>query len=80
MYGHNSYWLWGPAGATNGATTIAVNVPRDALTGMFASVTRAGSVNTGHGVWTEERGEPLWVCRGQSMSWAAAWPRLRHYG
>ena len=78
--GHNNYWLWGPAGAATGATTIAVNVPRGELDRMFARVTRAGSVDTGHAVWTEERGAPIWICRAQTESWAAAWPGLRHYG
>ena len=78
--GHNTYWIWGPRGATDGATTIAVNLDRDYLLTIFSSVTPAGTVDTGHGVWTEERGDPIFVCRGQRVSWAAAWPAARHYG
>jgi len=78
--GHNNYWLWGPVGARTGATTLAVNVSSGTLRRVFARVTLVGSVDTGHGVWTEERGAPIWLCRGQRLSWAAAWPQLRHYG
>jgi Dolichyl-phosphate-mannose-protein mannosyltransferase len=78
--GHNSYWWWGPSNATDGATTIAVNFSRKYLTTIFSTVTPAGTVDTGHGVWTEERGAPIWICRNQKISWARAWPDARHYG
>jgi 4-amino-4-deoxy-L-arabinose transferase-like glycosyltransferase len=78
--GHNSYWWWGPAGAHDGATTIAVDLPRSYLLTIFAQVTAAGSVTTPNGVWTEERGDPIWICRGQKVPWARAWPGARHYG
>ena len=77
---HNSYWMWGPAGARTGATTLAVNEHYGDLTRIFAHVTLVGSVATPHGVWTEERGDPIWLCRGQRITWQAAWPTLRHYG
>jgi Dolichyl-phosphate-mannose-protein mannosyltransferase len=77
--GHNSYWWWGPAGARDGATTIAVNLPRSYLLGIFSQVRSAGSVATPNGIWSEERGEPIWICTGQKVSWAAAWPAARHY-
>jgi 4-amino-4-deoxy-L-arabinose transferase-like glycosyltransferase len=78
--GHNSYWWWGPAGARNGATVIAVNLPQSYLRTIFTDVTQAGVVHTPGNVWTEERGDPIWVCRGQKVTWAAAWPGARHYG
>lgn len=78
--GHNNYWWWGPAGASNGATTIAVNLPRSYLLTIFSDVTPAGVVHTPGDVWTEERGDPIWICRGQKATWAAAWPAARHYG
>ncbi|MCZ7582500.1 MAG: glycosyltransferase family 39 protein [Deltaproteobacteria bacterium] len=34
---HNSYWLWGPRGAT-GETVIVLGATRDKLEGLFASV------------------------------------------
>ena len=78
--GHNTYWWWGPAGAADGATTIAVDLPRSYLLTIFSQVTLAGTVATPGGVWTEERGDPIWVCRDQKVTWAAAWPRAKHYG
>jgi 4-amino-4-deoxy-L-arabinose transferase-like glycosyltransferase len=79
--GHNSYWWWGTHGASNDSTAIAVNMSRADLLRIFSDVEPAGSVGMGHGgVWTEERGEPIWVCRGQRVPWSRAWPDLRHYG
>jgi 4-amino-4-deoxy-L-arabinose transferase-like glycosyltransferase len=79
--GHNSYWWWGTHGASDNSTAIAVNMSRGELLPIFADVERAGVVDNGHGgVWTEERGEPIWICRGQRRPWSSVWPDLRHYG
>jgi len=78
--GHNSYWWWGPAGATDGATTIAVDLPRSYLETIFGEVVSAGSVETPHDIWSEERGDPIWICRKQKIPWSSAWPAARHYG
>jgi hypothetical protein len=78
--GHNTYWWWGPVAARDGATTIAVNLPRGYLLTIFSEVRPAGSVQTPGGVWTEERGDPIWICQGQKQAWAQAWPAARHYG
>ncbi len=78
--GHNTYWWWGPVGAHNGAPTIAVDLPKQYLQTIFTEVTPAGTVATPDGVWTEERGDPIWICRDQRISWAQAWPAARHYG
>jgi 4-amino-4-deoxy-L-arabinose transferase-like glycosyltransferase len=78
--GHNGYWWWGPAGARDGATTIAVSLSRSYLLTIFRQVTPAGTVTTPGGVWTEERGDPIFICRGQKEGWTAAWPAARHYG
>lgn len=78
--GHNNYWWWGHSPAADGATTIAVNLPRSYLVTIFRHVVLAGAVRTPHDVWTEERGDPIWICTGQKVGWAAAWPAARHYG
>ena len=78
--GHNTYWWWGPAGAPDGATTIAVNLPRRYLERFFTEVVPAGVVRTPALVWTEERGDTIWICRGQKVPWARIWPTARHYG
>jgi hypothetical protein len=77
--GHNNYWWWGRVGAPDHSTTIAVNVPASYLRTMFSVVLPAGTVQTPHNVWTEERGDPIWICTGQKIPWSAAWPSLRHY-
>jgi 4-amino-4-deoxy-L-arabinose transferase-like glycosyltransferase len=78
--GHNTYWWWGPDGARNGSTTIAVDLSRSYLKTIFSQVTAAGFVATPGGVWSEERGDPIFVCRGQIVPWDRAWPSARHYG
>jgi 4-amino-4-deoxy-L-arabinose transferase-like glycosyltransferase len=79
--GHNSYWWWGTHGASDDSTAIAVNISRAEMQRVFTVVEPAGVVDTGHGgVWTEERGEPIWICRGQRLPWSTAWPGFRHYG
>ena len=77
--GHNNYWWWGPRGAREGATVIAVNLDKSYLQTIFASVTRVGSVDTGYGIWTEERGERIFICRNQTRTWAEIWPGAKHY-
>lgn len=78
--GHNTFWWWGPGRAPNDSTTIAVNLPRPYLLTIFRSVTPAGAVQTPHDVWTEEGGDPIYLCTQQYRTWAQAWPAARHYG
>lgn len=78
--GHNAFWWWGPDGARDQSTTIAIDLPRGYLLTMFAHVQYAGAVSTPGRVWTEERGDPIWICTGQIETWAQAWPASRHYG
>lgn len=78
--GHNNYWWWGPGASPDDSTTIAVNLPEPLLGRLFSQVRPAGRVLTPHGVWSEERGDQIWICTGQTTPWARAWPGLRHYG
>jgi len=57
-----------------------VNLSAGDLKQIFTDVRRVGTVDTPHGVWTEERGSPIFVCRGQRVPWAQAWPAAKHYG
>ena len=68
--GHNSYGWWGPARAADGATTIAVNLSHEYLSTIFGQVAPADFVDTGHGVRTEERGAPIWICRREKTTWS----------
>ena len=78
--GHNNFWWWGPGSSPDDSTTIAVDLPRSYLLTLFRSVAPAGVVETPHHVWSEERGDPIYVCTGQYRTWAQAWPAARHYG
>jgi hypothetical protein len=78
--GHNSYWWWGPGSASDHSTTIAINVPAAYLETIFTRVEPTGMVQTPQNVWTEERGDPIWVCTGQKSTWTTAWPSAKHYG
>lgn len=78
--GHNNYWWWGPGRAPDDSTTIAVNLPRSYLETIFAKVVLVGTVQTPDGAWTEERGDQIFLCTGQTEAWTTAWPTARHYG
>ena len=57
-----------------------VNDPSE-LAEVMALCGSSPEVDMGRGgVWTEERGESIWICRGQRVPWSSAWPDLRHYG
>ena len=77
--GHNTYWWWGPGNAPDRSTTIAVSLSRSYLLTIFGQVRYEGQVETPKGVWTEERGDPIWLCTDQRRSWTAAWIQARHY-
>ena len=78
--GHNTYWWWGPGGMSNDSATVAVNIPQSVLQGVFRRVRLVASVQTPNNVWTEERGDPIYLCTQQYASWSEVWPSLRHYG
>ncbi|MHB1518400.1 MAG: ArnT family glycosyltransferase [Acidimicrobiales bacterium] len=78
--GHNTFWWWGPGGMPNDSATVAVNVSRSALLTVFRRVRLVGSVQTPNNAWTEERGDPIYLCTQQYASWSDVWPSLRHYG
>lgn len=77
--GHNTFWWWGPGSAPDGSTTITINLPHDYLLTIFGHVRYEGAVATPNGVWTEEQGDPIWICSDQRRSWSAAWTQARHY-
>jgi hypothetical protein len=45
----------------------------------FRSVTLATRLDNGQGVDNEEQGQPVWVCRGLTGTWASDWLGWRHY-
>ena len=58
----------GDRGATDGATTIAVNLSKSYLQTLFEEVIPAGTVDTGWGIWTERAERPSWICRHQKLT------------
>jgi len=78
--GHNSFWWWGPPGG-DGRVVIVVGYAdgRAFLQRRFRSVTLAGRLDNGQGIDNEEQGQPVWVCRGLTGTWAASWRDWRHY-
>jgi 4-amino-4-deoxy-L-arabinose transferase-like glycosyltransferase len=83
--GHNTYWWWGPGNPH--ATTVVAIAPGPAdVTGyagylrhFFASVRVAATLSNPYGIHNQEWGGHVYVCTGPRSSWAALWPRLRHY-
>jgi hypothetical protein len=76
--GHNNYWLWGPPPERRSAAVL-VGYGRRYLASRFVGLRRAGTLRNGLGVDNDEQGEPIWTARSVRGSWAAQWPRLRHY-
>lgn len=74
--GHQTYWFWGPRGAT-GEVTIVLQYRRETLERNCASVERAGEHFHPWGM-AEENG-PIHVCRGLKTPMPELWPRLKHW-
>lgn len=77
--GHNSYWRWGYGSDDRSPVIIAVGIPRQSIAWMFDRIELAGRIGNEQGIDNKERGLPIWLCRGQRLSWSRAWPRLKHY-
>lgn len=78
--GHNSFWLWGYGHPVPGAPVIAVGLPSSFVLRYWRSVTRAATIGSDHvPVDPQEKGAPIWVCRGQRVPWPVLWPAARHY-
>ena len=78
--GHNTYWWWGTGDSPDDWVAIATNVPRASLRRMFGRVRLLAYVQTPHGVWTEEHGDPIFLCTQQFRTWSQVWPSFRQYG
>ncbi|HEV8648599.1 MAG TPA: glycosyltransferase family 39 protein [Actinomycetes bacterium] len=78
--GHNSSWWWGPPSG-DGRVVIVVGYSqrRAFLQERFRSVTLAARLDNGQGVDNEEQGQPVWVCRDLTGTWASTWLGWRHY-
>jgi 4-amino-4-deoxy-L-arabinose transferase-like glycosyltransferase len=77
--GDNTYWWWG-YGHRRAGPVVTVGFDRQYLSRFWNRCTRAGVLGSGATVDPQEDGAPIFVCRGQRLSWASLWPRLRNYG
>jgi hypothetical protein len=74
--GHQTYFLWGPRGAT-GEVIIVLQGTRERLEQRCASVEEAGRHFHAWGMAEENR--PIYVCRGLKTPLPGLWPRLKHW-
>jgi 4-amino-4-deoxy-L-arabinose transferase-like glycosyltransferase len=74
---HNSYHSWGPPPAST-RTFVAVFVDREALEGLFDSVTEA-AVHTCEHCSRPQKRIPIYVARDPRVSISAEWPRFKIY-
>ena len=74
---HNNYYLWGPRGHDGTIVIVAggnpVQYARD-----YQSVERVGEL-TSPFARRDETNIPIYVLRDRHISFAAAWPGLKHY-
>lgn len=75
--GHNSYWDWRRPD-DDGATVVAVRMPKSVLESHFGACVEAGRVRFDLQVGNEAEGAPIVVCRDLQVSWETVWPQLRH--
>jgi hypothetical protein len=74
--GHQTYFFWGPRGAT-GEVLIVLQGTRDRLERRCASVEEAGRHFHPWGMAEENR--PIFVCRGLKVPLPQLWPQLKHW-
>jgi hypothetical protein len=75
--GHNTYWLWGPGRAPDGAV-IGVGSTAD-LRPHFGSCRTDALVRSPHNVVNDEKGVSIATCTHPVAPWPAFWARLKHY-
>ena len=75
--GHNTYYLWGPAGCT-GKVMITVGVPRDQIERGYAAVEKAATTKCRY-CMPEENGVPVYVATKPKVSIGRLWPETKHY-
>lgn len=77
LSGHNSFWTWGPANASDKTVLVVDALPR--LRPYFASCRPLTTFNPPYHVQNDWNNIPIGVCTGPTASWRTLWPRLKHY-
>jgi hypothetical protein len=76
---HNSFWLWGYGGPTEGPV-IVVGYEHSYLEHYWRACRLVTTLGTdGVAIDPHERGNQIFVCTGQRAPWSIIWPQLRHY-
>jgi hypothetical protein len=78
LCGHNSYWYWGPGGAS-GSVVIVVDDESEAdLRRDFDEVVTAGTKRC---TWCMpfENDVPIRICRGLRLPIQEVWPEVRRF-
>lgn len=75
--GHNTYYLWGPHGAS-GEVVIALGLPQEFLEQFWGSVETAGT-HVCRYCLDDENNMPIFVLREPRTSFDQIWPELKHY-
>ncbi len=75
--GHNSYWLWGPRGAT-GEVVLVHSREEGRLHQLFESVELHGRIACGR-CMPYENGMGVWICKKPRRPLAAIWGEVKHF-
>jgi hypothetical protein len=75
--GHNTFWLWGPASASD--TTVLYVDSASSLKPYFASCRQLAVYNPPDQVKNDWNNLAIGVCTGPSASWKTLWPHMKHY-
>lgn len=74
--GHNSYFLWGPAGT--GDPIVVLGGDDKDNRAVCADLRQIGEIDCGR-CMPYENHKPIWLCRGLHPPLAQLWPRLKHF-
>jgi Dolichyl-phosphate-mannose-protein mannosyltransferase len=74
---HNSFWTWGPGGASDARVLVVDALPQ--LRPYFASCRPLATFNPPDQVQNDWNDISIGVCTGPAASWQALWPHLKHY-
>ncbi|THD46030.1 MAG: glycosyltransferase family 39 protein [Bradyrhizobium sp.] len=75
--GHNSYFLWGPQGAS-GKVVIALAHDSSRFADAYKDIRAAGRIENAYAM-PYESGLTIWVLREPSASLTDMWDKLKHY-
>ena len=74
---HNSFWTWGPGGASDMRVLVVDGLRQ--LRPYFASCRQLAVFNPPDQVQSDWNDIAIGVCTGPVASWPALWPHLKHY-